>query len=66
MKMIRKPTYAGLVKNKDVQDILFWALEKTPSQRLSESWRLHCINNNMPFDAKIDKTVVKASLRNEQ
>ena len=64
--MIRKPTYVGTVNEKDQLDIFYWAFEKTAAQRLSESWRLHCINNNIPFDAKIDKTVVKASLRNEQ
>ncbi len=66
MKMIRKPTYAGNAKNKDQLDIFYWAFQKTPVERLSESWRLHCLNNNVEYNIKLNKKAAKASLRNEQ
>lgn len=35
--MIRKPTYAGKVSEKDELDILFWATRKSPKERLAEN-----------------------------
>jgi len=65
MKMIRKPSYAGNIKEKDQLDIFYWAFEKNSAQRLSESWRLHCMNNNIPIDTRLDKSFAKAHLRSE-
>jgi len=48
--VIRKPTYAGTVSEKDELDIIYWATQKTPSERLAESWRLNCRNHNVPLD----------------
>jgi len=64
--MVRKLTYAGKVDEKDIKDILFWATEKTASERLNESWRLHCLNHNISFDLNIDKTKNKATLRSDK
>lgn len=64
MKMERKPTYAGNVKEKDELDILYWASEKTPWERLQESWRLHCINYNIkPSENRLNKQLSKAYKR---
>jgi hypothetical protein len=64
MRMDRKPTYAGNIREKDERDILFWALEKSPWERLEESWRLHCLNHNIkPAENKLDKTASSASKR---
>ena len=64
MKMDRKPTYAGKVKEKDEQDIFYWAFEKTPRERLQESWRLHCLNHNIkPSENRLDKTKSSATKR---
>jgi len=64
MKMQRIPTYAGTVSEKDELDILYWAIHKTPWERLQESWRLHCVNNGItPAENKLNKTISKASKR---
>ena len=64
MRMVRRPTYAGNLKDKDEQDIFYWATEKTPWERLQESWRLHCINNDIkPSENKLNKHVSKAYKR---
>lgn len=56
MKMYRKPTYSGKIKEKDELDILFWAIEKTALERLQESWRMHCINHSIdPVTSRLDK-----------
>ena len=62
--MERRPTYAGTIEEKDNQDILYWAMEKTPAERLAESWRLHCVNHNVPTDISIDKNHALARKRN--
>ena len=36
MKMIRKPTFAGKIQEKDERDIRFWAYEKTAEERVQE------------------------------
>lgn len=65
MKMVRKPTFAGSVKEKDEQDIYHWAFEKTALERLVESMRLYCLNHNFDMrQLKFDKTVCVASKRN--
>lgn len=61
--MIRRPTYAGKISEKDELDILFWATKKSPQERLVESWRLNCINNNVPVDIKMDRSRVSAKKR---
>lgn len=61
--MNRQPTYAGKAEEKDNLDILYWATEKTALERLNESWRLHCLNHNVNYDVKLDKTKHKATLR---
>jgi hypothetical protein len=61
--MIRQPTYAGNVQEKDELDILHWALNKSISERLSESWRLNCINHGIPLNSSINKTVSTATKR---
>jgi len=64
MKMDRRPTYAGNGMEKDRLDIFYWAFEKTPWQRLQESWRLHCLNHNIkPSENRLDKTKSSASKR---
>jgi len=60
--MIRKPTYAGNVKEKDELDILFWSKKKA-LERLEESWRLNCINHNIPIDSRMNRNVVTAKKR---
>lgn len=62
--MIRKPTYAGNVKEKDDLDIIHWAIDKTASERLAESWKLNCMNHNIPIKSQIDKTISLAHKRN--
>ncbi len=62
--MERKATYAGKVEEKDALDILYWAKQKSPFERLEESWRLHCLNYNVPFDVSINKKYHKAKKRN--
>lgn len=66
VRMVRRPTYAGAVGDKDNADIFYWATEKTPVDRLSESWRLHCLNHGVEFNIKLDKKKNRASLRNDQ
>lgn len=62
--MLRKPTYAGKTTDKDHLDIIYWATQKTPHERLQEAWRLHCINNNIkPADNRLNKNVSKALKR---
>lgn len=62
MKMVRKPTFAGKIDDKDKEDILFWATQKTPGERLAESWRLHCLNHGLsPDEVRLDRT--KSSAR---
>jgi len=61
--MIRKPTYAGKINEKDALDIKFWAEEKTVSERLDESWRLHCLNHNVPTSIRMERVFNKASKR---
>ena len=64
MKMERRPTYAGKGREKDERDIFYWAFEKTPWERLQESWRLHCLNHNISeSENKLNKSVNKASKR---
>ena len=63
--MVRKPTSYGKIKEKDQDDIFYWAFKKSAIQRLSESWRLHCANNNIPIDSKMNRSVNKAYLSNE-
>jgi len=61
MKMIRKPTFAGKIQEKDERDIRFWAYEKTAEERVQEAWRLHCANHNVdPVNAKLDRTKMRA------
>jgi len=62
--MVRKPTFAGKANKKDELDILYWANEKTASDRLQEAWRLHCMNMNVPTNIRMDKKANKAQLRN--
>ena len=61
--MIRQPSYAGKIVEKDELDVLFWASEKTPFERLAESWRLNCINHNIPVTSKMVRTFVGANKR---
>ncbi|WP_425390886.1 hypothetical protein [Ekhidna sp.] len=61
--MIRKPTYAGKIGQKDYEDILFWAFEKTPEERLIESWRLHCLNHGISQESLLDKNSAIAKKR---
>lgn len=61
--MIRKPTFAGKIKEKEEAEILFWATEKTGEERLSESWRLHCLNHGISPQSRIDRNVTKAKKR---
>ena len=61
--MIRKPTYAGKVKEKDQLDIKFWAEEKTISERLAESWRLNCLNHNVSSNIRMTRVFCKALKR---
>ncbi len=62
--MQRILTYAGTVSEKDELDILHWAMNKTPWERLKESWRLHRVNNGITdAENKLDKTVSKAQKR---
>ena len=57
IRMVREPTFAGNAKDKDKLDILYWALNKTPRQRLEEAWRLHCANYGIsPSEIRLDKT----------
>ncbi len=63
LKMDRKPTYSGKIEDKDQKDISYWAFEKTAAERLAESWRLHCMNHNIPTDSRMDKSKNKASKR---
>ena len=65
MKMIRKPTFAGKAAQKDQEDIFYWAYQKTPSERLAESWRLHSLNHGLdPSNNRLNKDISKASKRN--
>jgi len=65
MRMIRKPTFAGKVQEKDENDILYWAFQKTPAERLAESWRLHCLNHGLePSENRLNKMVSSAKKRN--
>lgn len=61
--MIRKPTYAGKIEQKDNEDVLFWAQNKTPEERLIESWRLHCLNHNISPKCLLDKNLASAKKR---
>ena len=61
-RMIRKATYAGKPEEKDNLDIFYWA-NKSPQERLSESWRLNCINHNLPINIRLDKTHMSAKKR---
>lgn len=61
--MIRQPTYAGKIKEKDDLDILFWANEKTPFERLAESWRLNCMNHGIPTNTRMIRTFTSAIKR---
>lgn len=61
--MIRKPTYAGTVQEKDDLDILYWATCKSPAERLQESWRLNCLNHNIPLDSRMNRNVGTAKKR---
>ncbi|QSE99065.1 hypothetical protein [Fulvivirga lutea] len=62
--MIRKPTFSGKSANKDEEDILFWAYEKTAIQRLEESWRLNCLNHQLdPNTARMERRPISASKR---
>lgn len=63
--MIRKPTYAGKIQEKDQLDIIFWAHDKSPIERLSESWRLNCMNHNVPIDIRMERTANSAKKRSE-
>ena len=64
IRMVREPTFAGYARDKDKQDILYWALNKTPRQRLEEAWRLHCANHSVsPSEMRLDKTKSKAFKR---
>jgi len=58
-EMDRTPTFSGKIKDKDQEDISYWAFEKTTAERLAESWRLHCMNHNIPTDYKMDKSKIK-------
>jgi hypothetical protein len=58
--MDRKPTYSGKIKDKDQEDISYWAFEKTAAERLAESWRLHCMNQNLPTNYKMHNSKSKA------
>ena len=60
---MRKPTYAGKVDTKDEQDIFLWARYKTAEERLIESWRLHCINNGISIQQKLDRSTSTAKRR---
>jgi len=61
MKMVRKPTFAGKIQEKDDQDILFWAFQKTAAERLIGSWRLHFMNHGVdPSEVRLDKTKSRA------
>jgi hypothetical protein len=62
--MIRKPTYAGNVQEKDTLDILHWALNKSIPERLAECWRLNCINYGIPMNTKMNKNISSAHKRN--
>lgn len=65
MRMIRKPTFAGKVEEKDSEDIFYWAFQKTAFERLCESWRLNCINHGyQSHELRLDKTIAKATKRN--
>lgn len=61
--MIRKPTYAGIAKEKDELDIKYWAEKKTVSERLAESWRLNCLNHNVSTSIRMERVFNKASKR---
>jgi hypothetical protein len=62
--MQRIPTYHGNIEKKDELDILFWAKKKTPLERLSESWRMHCVNNNIdPLSIRLDRFKASAFKR---
>ncbi len=60
LKMVKKPTYAGSVKDKDQADIFHWAFNKSAAERICESWRLHCMNHNISPDQKLNKSISKA------
>lgn len=55
MRMQRKPTFAGRIKDKDKADISYWAFEKSAKERLHEAWRLHCSNHNIDINESIRK-----------
>ena len=61
--MERKPTYAGKADIKDEIDILFWALEKSPKERIEESWRLNCLNHGINIQTRLNKKVFSARKR---
>jgi len=61
--MERRPTYAGKIKEKDEQDILFWALKKSPIERLQESWRLNCVNHGISTTSRLNKAIFSARKR---
>jgi hypothetical protein len=63
MKMERIPFFAGKVNDKDENDILYWAYHKTASERLAESWRLHCANHNIDPNTPLNKNTSKATKR---
>ncbi|MFY0654067.1 MAG: hypothetical protein JXQ96_18665 [Cyclobacteriaceae bacterium] len=62
--MIKIPTFSGKIQEKDNNDIFYWAFEKSPAQRLEESWRLHCANHNIdPQSVRLDKSKSSARKR---
>ncbi|HNP19945.1 MAG TPA: hypothetical protein PKL31_16015 [Fulvivirga sp.] len=61
--MQRTPFYAGKVKDKDENDILYWANSKTAKERLAEAWRLHCANHNIDPKTPLNRKVSKAHKR---